>query len=118
MSAFALLIPPGALTSRPSQAYRTLRYRVPLADHTLSFGSWLEPRYIFGAGTLGLSATLSFTVFVVTHVSIRTSDASRSPHGSPLISLRNAPLPLVLRRTQSFGSWLEPRYIFGAETLV
>ena len=32
--------------------------------------------------------------------------------------LRNAPLPLVLRRTQSFGSWLEPRYIFGAETLV
>ena len=30
----------------------------------------------------------------------------------------NAPLPLVLRRTQSFGSWLEPRYIFGAETLV
>ena len=31
---------------------------------------------------------------------------------------RNAPLPLALRRTQSFGSWLEPRYIFGAETLV
>ena len=52
MPAFALLIPPGALTSRPSQAYRTLRYRVTLADHTLSFGSWLEPRYIFGAKTL------------------------------------------------------------------
>jgi hypothetical protein len=25
---------------------------VTLADHTLSFGSWLEPRYIFGAETL------------------------------------------------------------------
>ena len=52
MPAFALLIPPGALTSRPSQAYRTLRYRVTLADYILSFGSWLEPRYIFGAETL------------------------------------------------------------------
>ena len=28
----------------------TLRYRV--LAHTLSFGSWLEPRYIFGAETL------------------------------------------------------------------
>ena len=36
----------------PSQAYGTLRYRVRLAAHTLSFGSWLEPRYIFGAETL------------------------------------------------------------------
>ena len=52
MSAFALPIPPGALTSLPSQAYGTLRYRVALADYTLSFGSWLEPRYIFGAETL------------------------------------------------------------------
>src|SRR5208282_4155495 len=43
--------------------------------------------------TLGLSATLSFTVFVVTHVSIRTSDASRTPHGSPFAGIRNAPLP-------------------------
>jgi hypothetical protein len=52
MSAFALPIPPGPLTGIPSQAYGTLRYRVILADHTQSFGSWLEPRYIFGAGTL------------------------------------------------------------------
>src|SRR5436190_17750271 len=37
------------------------------------------------------------------------------------VSLRrrqNAPLPRVLRRTQSFGSWLEPRYIFGAGILI
>ena len=52
MSAFSLLIPPDVLADHPSQAYRTLRYRVALADYTLSFGSWLEPRYIFGAGTL------------------------------------------------------------------
>ncbi len=51
MSAFALPIPPGALTGLPSPAYGTLRYRVHKV-HTLSFGSWLEPRYIFGAGTL------------------------------------------------------------------
>ena len=30
---------------------------------------------------------------------------------------RSATAPLD-RRAQSFGSWLEPRYIFGAETLV
>ena len=34
-----------------SQAYGTLRYRVHKL-HTLSFGAWLEPRYIFGAGPL------------------------------------------------------------------
>ena len=51
MSAFALPIPPGALTGLPSSAYGTLRYRA-LKECTLSFGSWLEPRYIFGAGTL------------------------------------------------------------------
>ena len=34
----------------PSQAYGTLRYRVTM--HARSFGKWLEPRYIFGAGRL------------------------------------------------------------------
>ena len=54
MSAFALPIPPEALAGPPSQAYGTLRYRSddPKTVRTLSFGSWLEPRYIFGAGTL------------------------------------------------------------------
>jgi hypothetical protein len=32
---------------------------------------------------------------VVTHVCIRASDISRSPHGSPFADLRNAPLPLI-----------------------
>ena len=30
---------------------------------------------------------------------------------------RNAPLPRALLHTQSFGSWLEPRYIFAARPL-
>ena len=38
--------------------------------------------------------SVSHTV-LVTHVSIRTSDTSRGPHGSPFIGLRNAPLPLM-----------------------
>ncbi len=32
--------------------------------------------------------------------------------------LRNAPLPRILRCTQSFGTWLEPRYIFAAGRLL
>src|SRR3546814_20077217 len=35
-----------------SSAYGTLRYRVIVNDHTLSFGAYLEPRYIFAAGSL------------------------------------------------------------------
>jgi hypothetical protein len=40
---------------QPSQAYGTLRYRVSPGkpdEHAHSFGAWLEPRYIFGAGQL------------------------------------------------------------------
>ena len=42
--------PPGL----PSQAYGTLRYRIKRqkSPDTRSFGVWLEPRYIFGAGRL------------------------------------------------------------------
>src|SRR5690606_36179584 len=43
---------------------------------------------------------------VVTHVCIRTSDTSRSPHGSPFAGLRNAPLPRALLHIRSFGTWL------------
>ena len=48
-----------------------------------------------GAGNLGLSASGPFTRFIATHVSIRTSDTSSSPHGSAFTGLRNAPLPLT-----------------------
>jgi hypothetical protein len=37
---------------------------------------------------------------------------------SRFTGLRNAPLPRALLHTQSFGTCLEPRYIFGAGTLV
>ena len=59
----------------------------------------------------------SLTLFVATHVSMRTSDTSSGPHGSAFTGLRNAPLPLPLRGARSFGTWLEPRYIFGAGQL-
>ena len=38
----------------PSSAYGTLRYPciLPQEDASRSFGAWLEPRYIFGAGRL------------------------------------------------------------------
>ena len=36
-----------------------------------------------GAGNLGLTATRPFTWFIATHVSIRTSDTSSSPHEPP-----------------------------------
>ncbi len=39
------------LLNSPSQAYRTLLYRV-IKDDTRSFGAWFEPRYIFRAGRL------------------------------------------------------------------
>ena len=35
------------------------------------------------AGNLGLTATGPFTLFIATHVSIRTSDTSSMPHGTP-----------------------------------
>ena len=46
-----------------------------------------------GAGTLGLPANGLFTRFIVTHVSIRTSDTSSKPLDSPSSGLQNAPLP-------------------------
>ena len=45
------------------------------------------------AGTLGLPASRFFTCFIVTHVSIRTSDTSSGPLRPTFNGLRNAPLP-------------------------
>src|SRR6201991_832581 len=85
---------------RPRLRDRLTLRRLPLRRNPWTFGD-----------------SVFHTVFV-THVSIRASDTSRGPHGSSFAGLRNAPLPLVLRRTQSFGAWFEPRYIFGAGTLI
>ena len=70
-----------------------LRSRLTLLRLTLSRNPWT-----FGGG-------VSHSPYV-THVSIRTSDTSRRPRGSPFTGLRNAPLPLALLQTQSFGVWL------------
>ena len=70
------------------------------------------------AGTLGLSARGIFTPFIVTHVSIRTSDASSDPRGSPSVAYRTLLYrPRLTAQARSFGTWFEPRYIFRAGRL-
>ena len=60
---------------------------------------------------LGFSANKFFTYFIVTHVSIRTSDTSRIPHGYPFTGLQNVPLPLI-----KFENFINPqiRYVILA----
>ena len=77
---------------------------------------------------------MSLTLFVATHVIILASDLStgsltRPLHRKPLVSnppedgkdtrdyvtLRSATMPYGIL---SFGSWLEPRYIFAAGQLI
>ena len=45
---------------------------------------------------LRFSACKFFTSFIVTYVSIRTSDTSRILHRYPFTSLQNVPLPVVI----------------------
>ena len=68
----ALQIGAGILTRFPSATtlVLTLGADSPCADER-------------GAGNLGLSATELFTLFIATHVSIRTSDTSSNPLESP-----------------------------------
>ncbi len=58
------------------------------------------------AGTLGLSARRIFTSFIVTHVSIRTSDTSSIPPGTPSQAYRT----LLYRRSISFEPTLRPPF--------
>jgi hypothetical protein len=54
MSAFSLPMPPAPLAGylrRPTERSATTCLRFP-GRHIRSFGAWLEPRYIFGAGRL------------------------------------------------------------------
>ena len=67
-----------------------LRDRLTLRRLTLRRNPW----------TFGGSV---FHTALVTHVSIRTSDTSRMPHGCPFAGLQNAPLQRVLLHTRSFG---------------
>ena len=49
------------------------------------------------AGTLGLPARRIFTSFIVTHVSIRTSDTSNGPSGPPSQAYRTLPYHAMSR---------------------
>ena len=72
------------------------------------------------AGTLGLPARRIFTSFIVTHVSIRTSDTSSMPCGTPSPAYRTLPYHARLPKKsgiRSFGGQFEPRYIFRAGRL-
>ena len=60
--------------------------------------------------------SVSHTV-VATHVSILTSDTSRRPRGYPSTAYGTLRYH-VLAHIRSFGTWLEPRYIFGAGRLL
>ena len=70
------------------------------------------------AGNLGLSACGFFSRIIVTHVSIRTSDTSSIPPGTPSQAYRTLPYHSCTNaRIRSFGEWFEPRYIFRAGRL-
>ena len=60
-------------------------------------------------GNLALSARGLFTPFNATHVSIRTSDTSSNPHGSPSQAYGTLSYHACLAaRIRSFGNWLSP----------
>ena len=61
------------------------------------------------AGTLGLSARRIFTSFIVTHVSIRTSDTSTGPPGPTSQAYRTLPY----QRSISFEPIVNRRLTFG-----
>ena len=70
------------------------------------------------AGNLRFSARGTFTPFVVTHVSIRSSDTSSNLLKSPSLAYRMLPYRVILMYdTRSFGGWFKPRYIFRAGRL-
>jgi hypothetical protein len=68
-------------------------------------------------GNLGLPATRNFTLFIATHVSIRTSDTSSMLLNTPSQAYRTLPYHTYQIRIRSFGYQLEPRYIFRAGRL-
>ena len=70
------------------------------------------------AGNLGLTATEPFTLFIATHVSIRTSDTSTVGYPSASSAYGTLRYRCSKTATLSFGASLEPRYIFAAGTLI
>jgi|DewCreStandDraft_5_1066085.scaffolds.fasta_scaffold02890_1 hypothetical protein len=65
-------------------------------------------------GTLGLTARWILTTFIATHAGILTSQKSRPPYGNPSTLWERSPTAAPQGATRSFGTRLEPRFIFGA----
>ena len=81
-----------------------LRGRLTLRGLTLRRNPW----------TFGESVSHTLCRYSCQHSHFRyLQDSSRNPFAG----LRNAPLLRALRHTRSFGTWLDPRYIFGAGRL-
>src|SRR3546814_11137226 len=72
MSAFSLPIPPGGLTTRPSQAYGTLRYHACKHDSSASAGG-MSPGT--SSAQAGLSSPVSYYAF------FKGWMVSSQPHG-------------------------------------
>ena len=64
-------------------------------------------------GNLRLSAEKILTSLYATHAGIRTSDTSTASHDTASQAYRTLPYHYIAI-IQSFGTRLEPRYIFGA----
>src|SRR3989344_748614 len=119
---------------RPTPGLRNL-LRLPIASLRgtgilTSFPSTTRFRLVLGAdspcadercaGNLGLTATELFTLFIATHVSIRTSDTSSNPYESPSQAYTTLSYHIHIPKKMhihSFGLQFEPRYIFRARRL-
>ena len=81
-----------------------LRGRLTLRGLTLRRNPW----------TFGESVSHALDRYSCQHAHFRYLQPGSRP---TFTGLRNAPLPRPLQGIRSFGTWLEPRYIFGAGRL-
>jgi hypothetical protein len=81
-----------------------LRGRLTLRGLTVRRNPW----------TFGESVSHTLCRYSCQHSHFRYLQAASR---TPFAGLRNAPLPRAFRHTRSFGTRLEPRYIFGAGRL-
>ena len=145
MPTFALLIPPGPLTGIPSQAYRTLRYRAALLYMTTEIKNQKCGSLYLGGITPPCSRTpppplklraaawpcLTLVGFGLELVLDKGSPSSHwlgRPVGLASLTLVYINTthflisflchPVKQDDTRSFGTCLEPRYIFAARWLL
>ena len=121
MSAFALPKPPGRLTALPSSANGTLRYHPEIGCRQSVIGTMLNARAELHQLTQDLAVLIALPDWRDEPEATARRLAGRHP-GLPRPTLACHPPSdhwslITDLRIQSFGSRLEPRYIFGAETL-